>query len=425
MTEAGELGRGARLRGDPIHAAAIEQGLDAVAGVLNVRRAVAMTADWAARHLGEVALVDVLHGELGRDLISVTARRGQRDHVVRDGLLPHEGPAAIRRAVLAIAQSFDDDLGDLQGGLEPTDDAEGAVLGGDRWRWAAGAPLRARGDHIGTITVAGATPELPEGVLAALDRFARRVSVSIDNARLYEDRSRVALTLQRALLPADLPEPAGYELGAVHRPARSALEISGDFYDVFEVEGGWMAVVGDVQGKGAGAAALTGLTRSSLRTAASLSAEPEEVVLALNRAVLANGGDRFCTVVVAKLADGGQPDIRLTSGGHLPPAVVRHNGEVEFVRMPGMLIGAFSDPTLVEVATGLGAGDAIVLYTDGVTEARAFGEEFGEARLRAVLAESAGMPAQVIAERVAHEVSDFTGGALQDDLAVLVVSAAR
>ena len=136
---------------------------------------------------------------------------------------------------------------------------------------------------------------------------ARRAAVAIDNARLYRERSYIARTLQESLLPPELPEVAGAEVAARFHPAGEAIEVGGDFYDVFDTSHGWSVVMGDVCGKGADAAAVTALARYTLRTLGVQETSPAEILRKLNDALLRQRTDRrFCTVAYASLHVNGE-----------------------------------------------------------------------------------------------------------------------
>ena len=245
---------------------------------------------------------------------------------------------------------------------------------------------------------------------------------------LFESRERfaqMARTLQESLLPPHLPEVPGVQVAARYRAAGAGNEVGGDFYDVWHTGGdGWAIVMGDVQGKGADAAAVTALARYTLRAAAMQSRRPSRVLAQLNEAILRQrGGDRFCTAVYTRLRPSDR-GVRVTVaiGGHPLPLVLRAGGGVEPIGKPGTLLGLLEHVDLREEATELLPGDALVLFTDGVTEARSSeGRIFGEYRLRELVATCAGLDAFVIAERVSQAVLDLQGGELRDDVAVLVL----
>jgi len=287
-------------------------------------------------------------------------------------------------------------------------------------------PLIARGRTLGAIWFALAeSPRSYDRVDADLaQELARRAALAVDNARLYRERTRVARTLQASLLPPHLPDIPGLEVAARYRAAGEGNDIGGDFYDVFEAAANsWAVVIGDVCGKGTEAAALTGLARHTLRAAAMQERDPSRVLQLLNEAVLRSGEDeRFCTAAFGRL-DPSARGARLTlaSGGHPLPLVLRADGSVRTVGRPGTLIGALPYPRLVDRTVDLGPGDAVVFCTDGVMDATGPDGFYGLERLKSLVAASAGLDADALAERIERDVLDFQHDRLRDDLAILVV----
>jgi serine phosphatase RsbU (regulator of sigma subunit) len=262
--------------------------------------------------------------------------------------------------------------------------------------------------------------------LALFEDLARRAALALDNARLYEERDQVARTLQRSLLPAELPRIPGVEVAARYLAAGDGNEVGGDFYDCFPTAGGdWALVIGDVCGKGAEAATLTALARYTLRAAAQHTRQPRTVLRELNEALLRQRLDyRFCTVLYAALTprEGGV-SVCVATGGHPLPLVVRADGRVETAGAPGTLLGILDDPEITERAVELTSGDALVLFTDGVSEVTPEDWAAGPTRLEASLARCAGAPAAAIAEAVERDAVAAHGGLVRDDVAVLVVRA--
>ena len=287
--------------------------------------------------------------------------------------------------------------------------------------------LRARGRTHGVL-VAGfdALPARDElELLALFEDLGRRAALALDNARLYEERDQVARTLQRSLLPTALPEIPGVEIAARYVAAGDGNEVGGDFYDCFATGGGdWAVVIGDVCGKGAEAATLTALARYTLRAAAAHTRRPRAVLGELNEALLRQRLDyRFCTVLYTSLTPrAGHVDVVVATGGHPLPLVLRASGEVQTAGLPGTLLGIVDDPELSEQRLVLAPGDALVLYTDGVTETTAVDRATG-GRLEEFLATCAGGAASTIAEAVEREAVDAQDGPPRDDVAVVVVRA--
>ena len=290
-------------------------------------------------------------------------------------------------------------------------------------------PMIARGRTLGAITFVGSSPERrfsDEDLMLAED-LARRAATSVENARLYGERTYVARTLQESLLPPRLPDIPGIELAGLYRPVGEGNEVGGDFYDGFELgDGSWAVLIGDVCGKGAVAAALTALVRYTLRAIATPEKRPSEILRELNDAILRQRSDgRFCTVAYARLTprEGGA-HVDVSNGGHPLPLVVRRDGRAELVGEPGTLLGVVPDPRLSDLGIELASGDTFVLYTDGITEAGAPARLL-EAPDVVALGErcALGAPADVAACLEAAAV-ELSGGDPHDDIAIVVLRVA-
>jgi serine phosphatase RsbU (regulator of sigma subunit) len=288
-------------------------------------------------------------------------------------------------------------------------------------------PIKARGKTFGAVSlVSGASGRNygPADLELAVD-LARRAALAADNARLYREQRHIARTLQQSLLPPSLPELPGMEVAARYRAAGEGNEVGGDFYDVFEAsDQAWVVTIGDVCGKGPEAAAVTGLARHTVRAAAIHEHRPSKVLSILNDAILRELSDqRFCTVCCVRVRPNDE-GARLTicSAGHPLPLVLRVAGEVETVGRPSMLLGVFPDVELTDHVVDLGPGDALVLYTDGVTEPMSVGPDAGADQLASVVASATGRPAAGIAQAIEQTV-EGAQGARRDDFAVLVLRA--
>jgi serine phosphatase RsbU (regulator of sigma subunit) len=286
-------------------------------------------------------------------------------------------------------------------------------------------PLRARGRVFGALALiqaeSGRRYRAPD--LAIAEELARSASTALDNARLYRERSEVARSLSRSLLPADLPEIPGVEVAARFRAAEGHL-VGGDFYDVFEsAEGEWVVVIGDVCGKGPEAAALTGLVRHTVRAVSVRERRPSAVLDMVNRQIQLDETDRFCTMAFARLQQNGDGHLNLTvaCGGHPPPLLLRARKSVEAADSHGQLLGVLDRPELVDRPLDLEGGDVVLFYTDGVTEPFERAGVAAEARIVSLLWACADQDAAAIAERVEREVVDFTQGPPRDDVAIMVL----
>jgi serine phosphatase RsbU (regulator of sigma subunit) len=202
-------------------------------------------------------------------------------------------------------------------------------------------------------------------------RREEALALAHDNARLYDEQRHIAETLQLSLLPQELIPPPGGTVAARYWPAGEASLIGGDFYDAFQVDDErWGIVIGDVCGKGIDAAAITGLARHTLRTAARTATSPSEVLLEVHRAMLQHEPSTFCTVCFCyvTVADDGTQSLTIALGGHPSPLLRHVDGRVDEIGVPGSLLGLFT-PTVVDSTIEVEPGDTIVLYTDGLTDA--------------------------------------------------------
>jgi PAS domain S-box-containing protein len=289
------------------------------------------------------------------------------------------------------------------------------------------AALKARGRTFGTLSLASAESGrvFEHADVQLAEELAARAGMAIDNARLYTERSRIAHTLQVKLLPERLPDIPRALMAARYRAAGELNEVGGDFYDVFQRSPTeWALVVGDVSGKGAEAAAVTALARYTLRAAALEDAPPSAALRRLNTAMLYDDTSQFATVVMAYLAAGPDDrlDVRLSLAGHPAPAVVRRDGGVEMVGRYGTMAGLRPDVDVHDVDVRLVAGEVLLLYTDGVTEAGPRRTPFGEPGLVAVLEGLAGRSPQAIVDAVEQAVVAAQPGNPRDDIALLAIS---
>ena len=265
-----------------------------------------------------------------------------------------------------------------------------------------------------------------EAEIALAHELARRAVLAIENARLYTERARIAKTLQDGLLPPTLEAPPGWETAVLFRAAGSSNEVGGDFYDVVRLDSGWVGFVGDVTGKGAAAAAITARARYTMISVAQLTGQAADALERVNLALVELGGLPFCTVACAQLR--GDPEegrIDVISAGHPLPFLVRE-GAVERVGHSGPLLGFDRDARWTSTPVTVDPGDALVLFSDGVTDTIGLDRErFGEQRLREVLTAAAGAPASELVDSLDSRLLEFQDSEQRDDIAVLVMRRGR
>ena len=255
---------------------------------------------------------------------------------------------------------------------------------------------------------------------ALAEQLGRRAGVAVENARLHSRLQSVAETLERSLLPGQLPAVPGWQLAALYRPARSDLriDIGGDFFEVFRAKGRWYAVVGDVEGKGVTAATLTALMRNGAHFAAGTEAEPAAILARLDEGLGRHGREATCTALCARLE---RERLVLASAGHPPALLTSRNREVRELPTPGPLLGAFEDAVFRQEEVPISPGDGALVYTDGVIEALGSGP-VGRDRLRAMLAEQAGQPPHAVLSRLESALREHARDARPDDLAALALA---
>jgi serine phosphatase RsbU (regulator of sigma subunit)/anti-sigma regulatory factor (Ser/Thr protein kinase) len=283
-------------------------------------------------------------------------------------------------------------------------------------------PLVARGQRLGTLAVGRHLRHRHDGEeVAVVEDVARRAALAIDNARIHDERRQVARTLQQSLLPPVLPVVEGIGIAAEYVPTGS--EVGGDFYDVVPGAGGrWLVVVGDVSGKGVQAATVTGLVRDVIRILVDDGKSMTDVLAKVNRTLVKRGGGRYCTLAMAEVVRAGDDlEVSLHLAGHDRALLLCANGATSFVGEGGTALGLLEAISSPAVVVTLRPGDAMVFYTDGVTERRRGRELFGTELLRESARPLAGYPADVVAARLRATTLGFSVEEPRDDIAILVL----
>ncbi|HET7734979.1 MAG TPA: GAF domain-containing SpoIIE family protein phosphatase [Nocardioidaceae bacterium] len=287
-------------------------------------------------------------------------------------------------------------------------------------------PLAARGVLTGLmVLLRGAGRGFEERDVALAATVAERAAVALDSALMYEERARVGAVLEESLRTPELPDLERLSVAVGMRLASEHLELGGDFVDLQGDEDDLLVVLGDVCGKGVEAAVLNGKARQTIRTAALFDKRPGVVLAALNNALYEPESVKFVTAAAARFsarADGGY-SVDVAVAGHEGPLVVRADGSVEQVQVRGPLAGVFpSTEPLEEVRAELGAGDLLLVFSDGITESRDRGGAFfGLEGLRRVARQYAGLDARTVTEAVERAVVEVLDGRGHDDLSLLAV----
>lgn len=232
-------------------------------------------------------------------------------------------------------------------------------------------PIVAHGRTIGSISMSLTRQgtRFTDFDVETAEELGRRAGIALDNARMHTERMRMLESLQKALIPAHLPQIAGLDLSAQFRPAEIDAEVGGDFYDAFELPDGSTALVmGDVCGKGPEAAVLTALSRYTIRAAAMDQSDPQAILTQLNAALLEQVTDgRFCTLAFVKISGApGDQIAEVISAGHPLPILLAPDGP-RAIGEPGTLLGVVPEPDLPSARVPLQTGQSIVLYTDGLS----------------------------------------------------------
>jgi PAS domain S-box-containing protein len=281
-------------------------------------------------------------------------------------------------------------------------------------------PMKVRSHVIGALTMVSAESgrSFDRGDLEFAEQIAERAALAVENARLYSERSEVARTLQDSLLPEALPDIPGWEIAALYRPAGPGSEVGGDFYDVWEIGEQWCVMIGDVTGKGVGAAALTSLVRHTARAASDFDRRPAEILGHVDTALRRRPALSVCTALCLQISfDRGS----IAAGGHPLPLHLSDEGVSEVGRS-GTLLGAFASARRRETPFVVQPGETLVAYTDGVTDTvGAHGDRFGVERLKQTLATVRDQAPEVIRRHIAAALEDFQVGMQADDTAIVVM----
>jgi serine phosphatase RsbU (regulator of sigma subunit) len=287
---------------------------------------------------------------------------------------------------------------------------------------AARIPVSTPTEVLAELTILSLDPARPvtSETLEAAATIAQQAALAIDNARLYQQQKAFAETMQQSLLPRDRPSVPGLDVGAVYESA-AQVDVGGDVFDFLDLGDGRLAVVlGDVMGHGIDATADMAMARFVFRSLAREHPSPSDFLAAANEVVvdeIALG--KFITMTYVTVGAGGR--VECASAGHPEPRVLTPGLGVVPIRCSGLALGIDAPQTYEQVGAELPPGGAVVIYTDGVIEARSGSEQFGVERLDRALTAHAGEPAQAIADAVVAACRAFAGQNLGDDCAIVVI----
>jgi PAS domain S-box-containing protein len=378
--------------------------------------AVPHIADWCGVDLfdeeGEREPVAVAHIDPGKLEMAERLRAFEPEQ-----LDPDQGLGLVRRSGEPVLYN---DINDELLAEAAVDEEHLALLRAVGMRAVLMVPMVGRTRTIGALTLVSAESgrTFDQGDVEFAGQIAERAALAVENARLYSARSEVARTLQSSLLPEALPELPGWEIATLYRPAGHESEVGGDFYDFWEVEGDWLMMIGDVTGKGVGAATVTSLVRHTAWAASDFDSRPAGILARVDRALKRRPSLSVCTALCLRISLGRGT---LASGGHPLPLHLGAHGVSEVGRH-GTLLGAFPAVDWPEVPFQMRPGETLVAFTDGVTDT--VGEEekrFGLSRLKEILADTPNESAMVIRERLVAGLEEFQVGAQVDDTAIVIM----
>ena len=388
-----------------------QQTLRNVAGL-----AVPQIADWCA--------VDLFDADGGREPVAIAhSKPAKLDTAARlrsyepERLDPAQGLGRVRRTgePLVVTEIRDELLV-----AAAVDDEHLRLLREVGMRAVLIVPLTIGSRTIGALTMVNSESgrSFDAGDVEFAAQIAARAAVAVESARLYSERSTIARTLQSSLRPEAIPEIPGWEVAALYRPAGHGSEVGGDFYDFWDVGDEWLMMIGDVTGKGVGAAAVTSLARYTARAASEFDTRPSQILARIDAALRRRPSISLCTALCLRLSHEGAT---LAVAGHPLPLRVGEGG-VEEVGEHGTLLGALQPTRWPESEIALRAGETLVAFTDGVTDALGEdGERWGTERLRESLAAAADAAPAALRTRLVQALEKFQVGAQADDTAVVIM----
>ena len=380
--------------------------------------AVPWLADWAAVDLvgpDGIERVAVAHADASK--LSLAEELNERYPVEPDA--PAGLPAVIRTGQ---AERYNDVPDELL--VESARDEEHLrLIRSIGMRSAMIVPMTAGEEVVGAMTFVSAESErtFDDDDFAFAQDLARRAATAVQNGRLYAEQVRVAETLQRSLLPDQLPDVPGWEVGASYAAGDERAQVGGDFYDVVASGDAHVVVLGDVTGKGLEAAALTALVRHSAQMAARFDRRPSRLLALVNEVLREQPRLAPVSVVCALIEPGGgRACVTVAAAGHPLPLLKREGEPPREIGRHDVLLGVVDQEAFAEETVEVAPGDLLFFYTDGVLDAPGARERFGEARLLAAVESAPPDPGPLLAA-IDRALRAFVEGHGADDRAMLAL----
>jgi serine phosphatase RsbU (regulator of sigma subunit) len=284
-------------------------------------------------------------------------------------------------------------------------------------------PIATPAEVLASLTIISVQPGSPvtQETIDQATAIGGQAALAIDNARLYQQQKQFSDTMQRSLLPRSVPKLQGLELGDAYESS-ARVEVGGDVYDYMELGDGRLAVaLGDVTGHGIEAAADMAMAKFVFRSLAREHPEPGDFLQSANEVVVGEIAPGKFITLVYMVIDGVKGEVAAAGAGHPPPRMLARDGSVTGLETRGLVLGIEPGQSYDEVRAALEVGAAVVLYTDGVIEARRDAELYGIERLDRLLAKRRDLSADELAQVVLDDCRAFARGELADDCAVVVV----
>jgi phosphoserine phosphatase RsbU/P len=322
----------------------------------------------------------------------------------------------------------------LLGGRDPISLVEGASCLFPGCSTLLAVPITTGSEIVGVVAVAdretrdGGIAPFEENDIRLLRQFGNQAGIALENARLHrealekqrlERELQLAATIQRDILPRQVPSIEGMDLAVLARPAR---QLGGDYYTFIERDGGLSLCIADVSGKSVPAAILVSALHAAVHLLFAEGRDLGEIATELNRHIHRWSSDtKFATLILATIdADHGL--IRYVNAGHNPGYLILPDGTMDIVRSHGLPIGLMSDSHYSSQTRRLPKGSLVILYSDGITEAENLaGEEYGNDRLEKIIVPLASAPVAEIRDAISSDLETFVGDTAQGDDQTLVL----